>query len=110
MLLGPTIQDNKMNVTLHDVKNPRLLFPCQMSVALQEGLLSMFNWYSKPNSCTYIEPDSKISPSCPITYFWSYSTWSLKSIGNKYGFWEVTLHVNMSDPVQYTCTIDAGHQ
>ena len=30
---------------------------------------------------TYKEPDSNISPSCPITYFRSYSAWSAKSIG-----------------------------
>ena len=44
MILGPTIQDNKVYVTLRGVKNPRLLFPCQVSVALQEGLLSICVW------------------------------------------------------------------
>ena len=29
------MQDNKVYVTLHGVKIPRLLFPCQVSVALQ---------------------------------------------------------------------------
>ena len=37
MILEPTLQDSKVYVTLHVVKNPRLLFPCQVSVALQEG-------------------------------------------------------------------------
>ena len=35
------MQDSKVYVTLHGVKNPRLLFPSQVSVALQEGLLSI---------------------------------------------------------------------
>ena len=46
--------NNKMYVTLHGVKNPRLLFLGQVSVALQEGLLSIFHWFSKPNSCRNI--------------------------------------------------------
>ena len=54
MILGPTMQDSKVNVTLHGVKNPRLFFPCQVSVALQEGLLYIFDWYLKLSSCRHI--------------------------------------------------------
>ena len=57
------MQDSKVYVTLHGVKNPRLLFPYQVSVALLKGFLNIFHWYSKPNSCgifTFKEPDSKI--------------------------------------------------
>ena len=84
------MQDSKVYVALHGVKNSRLLFPCQVSVALQEVLLSIFDWYLKPSSCKHIyiqRTDSKDSPSCPITYFQSYSAWSAKSIGNMYCFW-----------------------
>ena len=45
------MQDSKVYVTLHGVRNPRLLFPGQVSVALKAGLLSIFHRYSKPNSC-----------------------------------------------------------
>ena len=37
MKMGPTMQDSKVYVTLHGVKNPRLLFPYQVSVALLKG-------------------------------------------------------------------------
>ena len=54
MILGPILQDSKVYVALHGVKNPRLLFPCPVSVALHEGLLSIFDWNSKPSSCRNI--------------------------------------------------------
>ena len=57
------MQDSKVYVTLHGVKNPRLFFPCQVSVALQEGLLYIFDWYLKlspVDTFTYKEPDSKV--------------------------------------------------
>ena len=106
------MEDSKVYVTLHGVKNPRL-FLCQVSVALQEGLLPIFHWYSKPNSCRniYIQraglknfifvqshifghiPHGLLNPLVTCTVF---GKWLCMS--------------KMSDQVQYTSTIDAGHQ
>ena len=64
------MQDSRVYVTLHGVKIPRLLFPCQVSVAVQEGLLSICLWggvyiidTQNPTpleTITFKEPDSKI--------------------------------------------------
>ena len=82
------IKGPKVKNELHAVKIPRLLLPCQVFVALQKSLLSIFHWYSNPNSCTNIYIHRTI-----LYHFISYSEWSAKPIGYMNCFWEVALNV-----------------
>ena len=106
MILGPTIEGNQV-ILSSAVKVPRLLFPFQLTVALQVDLLSIFNIFSKPTpvqTFAYIYLNYHFITDHPIIYLPSGLLISPLVTRIFFGKW--LLMSKMFHQVQNTSTID----